>query len=538
MTDGELLQKYVLDRDEEAFAQIVHRHIDMVYAAATRQLPNSSNVDDVAQAVFIVLAKKAAKVNGNTIAGWLVNAARLLAKQSIREDWRRKQREEKAAAMKPETSSPQDWPKVAPLVDEALSRLGPGDRTAVTLRYLEGRAVGEVAAAMGVTEAAAAKRLSRAIAKLRKLFSRRGVEMQSLAIGELLLSHARSTAPADLAPKSVAVAMGNGAAATATALAHGILGSAALAGSAAWTYATAAVVVASIGLAGYGTVKHIENKKAAALAQQQLAEEALNAAKIIHVGIMLSQFTATGPHYTQVPYGYKDSYLELYRALRTESNIETVPLIEPGSDDPDLMATLKAEFKGKTPIIVNTRDDLMKLDVIACARVWNETPQVLAAMNAAAHDGKGLLVIAGIGLNSPGLGQPPVDELNGLKEGAWEYCSTGADSHAVQSHPLLGTLKPQDALSLPANGECGILADGATGLIEVDSLDDVHPVQANHPILAEYHFYPLIAGRLGKGRIVNCQFTSWEPIRDELQKPTDNRFMVHCVEWLANHKLD
>ena len=162
MTDSDLLRKFVDDRDEDAFAQIVDRHIDMVYAAANRQLAGSSHADDVTQAVFIVLAKKAAKVNGFTLAGWLVNAARLLAKQSIREEWRRKQREQQAAIMKAESYRPEEWQRVGPIVDEALSRLGQKDRTAVTLRYLEGREVAEIAASMGVSEAAAAKRLSRA----------------------------------------------------------------------------------------------------------------------------------------------------------------------------------------------------------------------------------------------------------------------------------------------------------------------------------------------------------------------------------------
>ena len=160
MTDSDLLRKYVDDGDEDAFAQIVDRHIDMVYAAANRQLGRSSHAEDVTQAVFIVLAKKAVKVDGNTLAGWLVKAARLMAMQAIREEWRRKQREQQAAVMKAESYRPQDWERVGPIVDEALSRLGQKDRTAVTLRYLEGREIGEVAASLGVSEAAAAKRLT------------------------------------------------------------------------------------------------------------------------------------------------------------------------------------------------------------------------------------------------------------------------------------------------------------------------------------------------------------------------------------------
>jgi RNA polymerase sigma factor (sigma-70 family) len=550
MTDSDLLRKFVDDRDEDAFAQIVDRHIDMVYAAASRQLAGSSHADDVTQAVFIVLANKAAKVNGNTLAGWLVNAARLLAKQSIREEWRRKQREQQAAIMKAESYGPEEWQRVGPIVDEALSRLGQKDRTAVTLRYLEGREIGEVAASMGVSEAAAAKRLSRALAKLRRLFARRGVEMSSLSIGESLLRHGRAPAPSGLAGSSVAAAMGKGVsvaigasgASAATALAHAAIGSAVFTGSAVWTYSVVTVVVASLGLGGFGTVRHIQNRNAAAMATraQFIAQnQSPPPTATIRVGIVISQFTAQGPHYTQLPYGYKDGYLQLFRALRTESNLEIFPIIEPGSEnDGELAATLKSGFRGKTPIDGSRKDQLMTLDVIACPRVWNETPQVINAIRAAVWDGKGLLVMAGFALHTPGIGTPPVDELNGLKEGIWEYCSDGADCQISQPHPLLGTLKPGDELSLPANGECGILADGATGLVEVSNLDDVHEVATMREIPSTYRFFPVIVRRLGKGRIVNCQFTSWEPVRDDLQIPTGGRFVVHCIEWLANQPLN
>jgi hypothetical protein len=314
------------------------------------------------------------------------------------------------------------------------------------------------------------------------------------------------------------------------------------AGSAAWTYSVTAVVVASLSLGGYGTIRHIHNRNAAAAAlraqivlQIQLAPSPAK----IRVGIIISQFTAQGPHYTQLPYGYKDGYLQLFRALRTESNLEIVPIIEPtANEDPDLIATLQSEFRGKPPIDASDSQQLMTLDVIAAPRVWNETPQVLNAIRAAVRAGKGLLVVAGIGMETPGIGTSPVDQLNGLKEGIWEYCSEGADCQIANPHSLLGNLKAGDSVSLPANGECGILADGATGLLEVINLDDVHEIGPMREIPSTYHFYPVILSRLGQGKIVNCQFTSWEPVRDDLQKPTNERFMVHCIEWLANRPLD
>ena len=226
------------------------------------------------------------------------------------------------------------------------------------------------------------------------------------------------------------------------------------------------------------------------------------------MGIFLSQFTALGPHYTQLPYGYKDGYLQLFRALRTESNLEVVPIIEPAANqDPDLTATLQTEFRGKPPLDASNIQQLMTLDVIACPRVWNETPQVLNAIESAVRAGKGLLLVAGIGLQTPGMGTPSVDQLNGLKEGIWEYCSEGADCQIARLHPLLGNLKAGDSVSLPVNGGCGILADGATGLLEVSNLDDIHEIGTMREIPDTYRFFPVIVSHLGNGRIVNCQFT-------------------------------
>jgi len=80
-------------------------------------------------------------VNGATLAGWLVKAARLAALQAMRAEGRRRTREQKAAEMKNVTQADPaggDWNHVSPLLDEALARLSDADRSAVTLRYLEG----------------------------------------------------------------------------------------------------------------------------------------------------------------------------------------------------------------------------------------------------------------------------------------------------------------------------------------------------------------------------------------------------------------
>src|SRR6187549_2943185 len=98
--DDELLKAFVEQRDERAFAQIVERYIQIVYASARRQVRDPHLAEDVTQAVFILLTQKARTIRGGkSLAGWLVRAAQLCARAAARSEARLKHREGKAAAM-------------------------------------------------------------------------------------------------------------------------------------------------------------------------------------------------------------------------------------------------------------------------------------------------------------------------------------------------------------------------------------------------------------------------------------------------------
>jgi RNA polymerase sigma factor (sigma-70 family) len=222
--DSDLLQAFATRGDGDAFGQIVHRHAGLVYAAAVRQV-GPALADDVTQAVFVILHRKAHQVNGATLAGWLVKAARLAGLAARRGEQRRKVREQRAAAMRHDADENRDsagenpWEQIAPLLDGALARLGEKDRCAVTLHYLEGKTAAEVARAMGLTESAAARRATRAVQKLRRYFVRHGVGVTGQLLGDLLAAHGTVAAPAALVAKVTATtaAVGAGASAAATA---------------------------------------------------------------------------------------------------------------------------------------------------------------------------------------------------------------------------------------------------------------------------------------------------------------------------------
>lgn len=221
--DGELLRSYVEQNSEQAFAELVNRHLGLVYHAALRQTGgNAHRAQDVAQTVFVDLARKAKSLTHHPVlSGWLYTSTRYAASKVARSEQRRQAREEGAQLMNELTahsSSSADWNQLRPIIDDALHALNERDREAVLLRFFEGKPFAEVGAKLAVSEDAARVRVDRALDKLRALLSRRGVTSTSAALATLLANEALAVAPAGLALKITGVALA-GAAATAGATA-------------------------------------------------------------------------------------------------------------------------------------------------------------------------------------------------------------------------------------------------------------------------------------------------------------------------------
>ena len=216
MQDMALLQEYASSGSEAAFSEVVRRYVDMVHSAALRQLRNPDLAQEVTQAVFIVLARKAGRLPGNTVlSGWLLTTTRYAANSLIRGAVRRVKREEEYVQSMLNEPTAEAWEQVTPLLDEALAALGETDRNAIALRYFENKTAEEIGAALKLNKDAAQKRVARAIEKLRKIFGRRGVHLTTAIIAALISAHSVQAAPAGLAATVLAGAV-QGAAGSAT----------------------------------------------------------------------------------------------------------------------------------------------------------------------------------------------------------------------------------------------------------------------------------------------------------------------------------
>jgi RNA polymerase sigma factor (sigma-70 family) len=217
LDDHQLLGEFARENSEAAFAALVQRHINLVYSAALRRIGNPPAAEEITQAVFIILSRKAGKLSPRiALSGWLYQTARLTAANFVKGEIRRQQREQEAYMQS--TLNETDavaWAQIAPLLDEAMGHLGATDRNAVVLRFFENKTAAEVANALQLTEAAAHKRVNRALEKLRKIFTKRGVTLSATLIAGVASANSVQAAPARLAV-TVTAGLAQGASISAT----------------------------------------------------------------------------------------------------------------------------------------------------------------------------------------------------------------------------------------------------------------------------------------------------------------------------------
>lgn len=177
LTDGQLLDAYIRDREEAAFAALVSRHGPMVWGVCRRILGNEPDAEDAFQAAFLVLVRKAASiVPQDRIANWLYGVARQTALKARAMAVRRKAREKQVNDM-PEVAGAEQGGSddLLPLLDQELSRLPEKYRSAIIQCDLEGKSYKEAARHLGCPEGTLSARLARGRALLAKRLARHGL---------------------------------------------------------------------------------------------------------------------------------------------------------------------------------------------------------------------------------------------------------------------------------------------------------------------------------------------------------------------------
>ncbi len=270
-SDADVLQRYIQTGHREALAPLVERYQGMIYASALRQLRRADIAEDVTQAVFVVLATKAASLKDRpTLGGWLMKVTRYAAIDAMRAQSRQRRHEHAAAKSEATVDLARvagEWEALSRVLDESMAKLKPADRDMIVMRYFQELSFAEIGRSSGISEEAARKRTARSLSRLRHLVSKRGEGVSEMAIAPLLVQHGSSPAPT-----SVINVLSTPAAGNVAALAKGVLK------MIAWTQAKIVAGIGSAGVfvaGGLATVVIFNQSSGAPVASQSAEQRAI-----------------------------------------------------------------------------------------------------------------------------------------------------------------------------------------------------------------------------------------------------------------------
>jgi RNA polymerase sigma factor (sigma-70 family) len=199
-SDAELLGRFVAQRDESAFTALVKRHGRMVLDVALRTLGRDQDAEDVFQATFLLLARKAGSIRKRgSIASWLYGAAYRLARRAREQRAVRRAREATAAKIRePQPRVADAWQELQEVLQDALAHLPERYRTPLVLCYLEGKTQEQAARQLECPLGTARSWLARGRVLLRKRLARRGITLSVSALATALVARAAGAATGKL----------------------------------------------------------------------------------------------------------------------------------------------------------------------------------------------------------------------------------------------------------------------------------------------------------------------------------------------------
>jgi RNA polymerase sigma factor (sigma-70 family) len=235
-TDTSLLQRYLANRDAEAFSQIVQRHAAMVFATARRVTGSVHDAEDVTQACFLDLARNAARVH-RSLGGYLYSSATHRALNAVRDAVTRHRHEQAQAAesARVEQSEP-TWEEIAPYVDAALAELDGELREPLVLHFLQGKTHAQTATELGVSRPTVTRRIEAGVEALRARLQQAGLAVSLAGLASVLAQPADAALPAELSASLGKLAMAGA-------------GPQGIAASAAWWHIWAAQTGVKVGMA-------------------------------------------------------------------------------------------------------------------------------------------------------------------------------------------------------------------------------------------------------------------------------------------------
>src|SRR5262245_50969512 len=197
LSDAQLLERFVAQRDEAAFEVLLWRHGPMVLNLCRRVLHEAHASEDAFQATFLVFVKKARSIGkGQAVGSWLYKVAYRVALHA--RALARKQAAHRLPAADSAVLAQADaageflWRDLRPLLDEEVNRLPEKYRSPIILCDLDGMTHAEAAKELGCPQGTVSVRLMRARERLRSRLVRRGMALSAGAVGAVLCENAAS----------------------------------------------------------------------------------------------------------------------------------------------------------------------------------------------------------------------------------------------------------------------------------------------------------------------------------------------------------